>query len=279
MPVGRDKLIELLGEYRGFGMFSLIRSLLFRGWRHAGLALISLLLLVGQWAGPLGFIAFKLRMLDHDDCPADARLWARFVITSVALIYTARLTVYSLSHTLDVPEEFNSFKMPKWWTIYRKLDLVVESLLYDTTIFMFNLFIVFQDRSVGDMIVDVLALEFFTMIDDEFKVALLKFDSSFLEDMVIEAVVDGCYVGSESTLEDGGGRGVRGVGGAADDYAGGKKDEMRDGGTRSSAVHKFVVVPLEAALHVIRTFCRVIGPAFSSVMIVYGPYCLGMPEE
>ena len=48
-------------------------------------------------------------------------LWARFVITSVALIYTARLTVYSLSHTLDVPEEFNDFKMPKWWTVYRKL--------------------------------------------------------------------------------------------------------------------------------------------------------------
>lgn len=54
-------------------------------------------------------------------------LWARFVITSVALIYAARLTVYSLSHTLDVPEEFNSFKMPKWWTIYRKLGIHVRT--------------------------------------------------------------------------------------------------------------------------------------------------------
>lgn len=69
IPLGRDELKELLGEYRGFGMFSLIRALLFRGWRHAGLALVSLLLLVGQWAGPLGFIAFKLRMLELDDCP------------------------------------------------------------------------------------------------------------------------------------------------------------------------------------------------------------------
>lgn len=69
IPLGRDELKALLGEYRGFGMFSLIRALLFRGWRHAGLAFVSLLLLVGQWAGPFGFIAFKLRMLDHDDCP------------------------------------------------------------------------------------------------------------------------------------------------------------------------------------------------------------------
>lgn len=65
----REELKALLGEYRGFGMFSLIRALLFRDWRHAGLALVSLLLLVGQWAGPFGFIAFKLRMLELDDCP------------------------------------------------------------------------------------------------------------------------------------------------------------------------------------------------------------------
>lgn len=68
-PVGHERLKDLLENYRGFGMFSLIRALLFRGKRHAGLALISLLLLVGQWAGPFGFIAFKLRMLKLDDCP------------------------------------------------------------------------------------------------------------------------------------------------------------------------------------------------------------------
>lgn len=145
-------------------------------------------------------------------------------------------------------------------------DLVVESLLYDTTIFVFNLFIVFQDRNVGDMIVDVLALEFFTMIDDEFKVAVLKLDSSFLDDMVIEASADGCFVGSESRLE-------AGRGGEAVDT---KKDEKQ--GACAAAVTKVFIPPLEAALHGIRIFCRVAGPVFSCVMIVYGPYCLGLPE-
>lgn len=69
IPVGHDELRALLGDYRGFGMFSLIRALLFRGWRHAGLALISILLLVGQWAGPLGFIAFKIRTSELHECP------------------------------------------------------------------------------------------------------------------------------------------------------------------------------------------------------------------
>lgn len=58
MPVGHEELKALLGEYRGFGMFSLIRSLLFRGWRHAGLALVSLLLLAGQWVGPFGCVIY-----------------------------------------------------------------------------------------------------------------------------------------------------------------------------------------------------------------------------
>lgn len=48
-------------------------------------------------------------------------LWARFIITSVALIYTARLVLYALTHTLEVPEGFNAFKMPKWWRIYRMI--------------------------------------------------------------------------------------------------------------------------------------------------------------
>lgn len=49
----------------------------------------------------------------------DAGLWARFVIASVALIYTARLSVYALSHTLERPQAFNAFNMPKWWDSYR----------------------------------------------------------------------------------------------------------------------------------------------------------------
>lgn len=49
----------------------------------------------------------------------DAGVWARFVITSVALIYTARLSVYALSHTLERPHEYSAFNMPKWWDTYR----------------------------------------------------------------------------------------------------------------------------------------------------------------
>lgn len=146
-------------------------------------------------------------------------------------------------------------------------DLVVESLLYDTAIFLFNLFIVFQDRNVGDMVVDILALEFFTMIDDEFKNAVLNFDSSFLDDMVIEAIVDGCYVGSQSSLENGRG------GGAVVDAKGNESE-----GACAAVVTKVVILPLETVLHAIRTVCRIVGPVFSCIMIVYGPYCLGMPE-
>lgn len=48
-------------------------------------------------------------------------MWARFLIASVALIYTARLSVASLSHTLELPKAFGSFSMPDWWEPYRLL--------------------------------------------------------------------------------------------------------------------------------------------------------------
>lgn len=48
---GVEELRGLVEEYRGFGMFSLIRVLLGGGWRHWGLAVLSVMLLVGQWAG------------------------------------------------------------------------------------------------------------------------------------------------------------------------------------------------------------------------------------
>lgn len=155
-------------------------------------------------------------------------------------------------------------------------DLVVESLLYDTTIYVFNLFIVFQDRNVGDMIVDVLALEFFTTIDDEFKGAVLKYESAFLDDMVTEAIEDGCYAGSACSLEDGGREAdaVR----VSTKGGGGEEEEEEGKGACAAAVTKVVVPPLEAVLHGIRAFCRIAGPFFSCVMIVYGPYCLGTPE-
>lgn len=50
---------------------------------------------------------------------------------------------------------------------------------------MVNLLIVFSDAVPESMVVDVLALEFFTLIDDEFKTALLQYDDSFLDDMLL----------------------------------------------------------------------------------------------
>lgn len=136
---------------------------------------------------------------------------------------------------------------------------MLESLLYDTAIFMFNLYIVFQDRSVADMIVDVLALEFFTMIDDEFKCALLKLDISFLDDMVVG--IQPSSTSAAAFLEEGGGDSKEsGVGGCG------------------AAMEQVGQPVLETLLRAIRMFCRIVGPVFAFFMIFVGPYCLGMDQ-
>lgn len=58
----------MIDGYKGFGMLSLIRVLIFRDFRSFLLAMIGVLLVVGQWAGPVGFIAFKLESEDISAC-------------------------------------------------------------------------------------------------------------------------------------------------------------------------------------------------------------------
>lgn len=40
---------------------------------------------------------------------------------AVALIYFARLSVEALSHVQERPAGFASYKMPRWWGLYRNL--------------------------------------------------------------------------------------------------------------------------------------------------------------
>lgn len=65
---GHRELKAMIQEYKGFGILSIIRLLIFRGCGSFLLALIGTLLLVGQWAGPAGFIAFKLETDDMYFC-------------------------------------------------------------------------------------------------------------------------------------------------------------------------------------------------------------------
>lgn len=180
---------------------------------------------------------------------------------------------------------------------------MVTSLLYDTFIFLANLLVVFQDRAVEQMVVDVLALEFFTLIDDEFKAAVIEYDSTILYEMLKPPLL----IGSPSALpgpqrhaddytvrsssymdppvrrapltealydptedEEGGERGRSGATGRG-------TASMDDPDTCEDVACAVVVAPLKVALLIIRAACRIGGPLIAFVVIFYGPFCLGAP--
>lgn len=173
-----------------------------------------------------------------------------------------------------------------------RADLVVTSLLYDTFIFLANLLIVFQDRAVNQMVVDVLALEFFTLIDDEFKATVLEYDSTFLDDMLyVEAPSEvmgparaGEYVApssswmpphqprsalAEALFEPGG------VDQAEDrSPSAGTDTDPKTCCDRSVGA---LLAPFKAVLLIVRVVCRVGGPLLAFLAIFYGPVCLGPP--
>lgn len=175
---------------------------------------------------------------------------------------------------------------------------MVTSLLYDTFIFLANLLVVFQDRAVEQMIVDVLALEFFTLIDDEFKAAVIEYDSTFLYEMLKTPATnpselpgprrhaDDYTMRSTSYMDppvrhppltealfdptgDGGESGPSCAGrGTAPDG---------DPGTYSNVACAIAAAPLKMVLLIVRAACRIGGPLIAFVAILYGPYCLGPP--
>ena len=187
-----------------------------------------------------------------------------------------------------------------------RADLIVTSLLYDTFIFLANLLVVFQDRAVDQMIVDVLALEFFTLIDDEFKAAVIEYDSTFLYGMIKQTTgptapaelagpqrhADDYTVRSSSYMNPP----IRRTPLTAPLYDTSEGDdvesrqqsaEVRRGSTGNDTAEaradeafcNVLIVPLRFCLLVVRFICRMGGPICAFIMIFYGPVCLGSPPD
>lgn len=64
----RQELKNLISGYKGFGLLSLIRALIFRSWRCTCLALVSAMMIFGQWIGPIGFVSAKLKSVEFEWC-------------------------------------------------------------------------------------------------------------------------------------------------------------------------------------------------------------------
>lgn len=72
-------------------------------------------------------------------------------------------------------------------------DIVITDTIYDTLVYMFNLSLIFFTESPLEMVLNTVAFEFFTIIDDEFKTVAL------------ERIVERTYIQVRST-----GAGMRG---------------------------------------------------------------------
>lgn len=158
------------------------------------------------------------------------------------------------------------------------------------------MFIVFQDRRVPDMIVDVLALEFFSMIDDRFKAAVIGYDSTLLYDTIRGKATPDEVPGLRQ-VDEGGEYTKRSSSwmpsavvaspltaklfspDVISETGGGQQERVsltvQDTKTCCGGRVEVLCLPVEVTLLVIRTICRFGGPLCAFVVIFYGPLCLG----
>lgn len=165
-----------------------------------------------------------------------------------------------------------------------------------------NLFLVFQDGAVDDMIIDVLALGFFTLLDDEFKGAILEYDSDLLVDLTsgqtpakftcrgcsglvpYHSLPSGGTPQTNKSSESLSAPLVYAVESTRDENNGNMASTEGQpcvhgacirGNANYSPFWRVVVTLTKVALNVIAAVCRYGGPACAFFMIFYGPICVG----
>lgn len=148
-----------------------------------------------------------------------------------------------------------------------------------------------MSQAVPDMVFNVLALEFFTLIDDEFKTAMLEYDCTFLDSMLVEAAPlevagpqragehvsnSSSWIPSNHTREP------------FTEAAFEPRDieEAKDrsvsvgvGNFSKTCCGRGVEAAVKGVLLVVRAVCRIAGPWFACAAMFYGPYCLGTPGD
>jgi hypothetical protein len=232
-PVDRESLYNCLKEHPGFGLATIIKyhftSKDDKALRITGVA--ALLLLLGQIAVPVVLLLHSRRSVGR--CETHAPIKQRALVSFIAMIYAARTTVLQLQlrvivdnlanrelppcytwivnsfpynaasvyGNVEVAGEVKRNERPIEWKRLQttefnhttaRLDMAMNT-TYEQLVYLLNLWLVFTEPDIQDMILNALALEFIMKLDDEF-VALYWKTSGAAADEIYNDLMSGKHV-------------------------------------------------------------------------------------
>jgi len=180
---GGEGLAKVISEYPSFGMICLTMTMHGSSPLERLFKILPAAILVAQVVMTALLAANAYGSHSTGWCPRTASASPKVVISAISVLYFVRVTsnfifCTSCLNPLDQREGIKRAGCNSWLLMLMSIDELF-SLTFDSAVYLTNMFIVFESDSVKDMVLNALAAEFLTAIDDEFKDRCLKYVCAF----------------------------------------------------------------------------------------------------
>ena len=180
-----EEKTDIVKASPSFGMFSLFRYHLYRGYMNKELKKINkvycshifslicalpILIFFGQWLLYSSLIVHEIKNYNATICSNDDTIENKLMITGISIIYFTR----SFFLWDNITNSLSLKKMNRVNSICAILDTLQE-FFFTIIVYGANIWVVFVEKDIKDMILNSLAMEFLMTLDNEFKELYFKY--------------------------------------------------------------------------------------------------------
>ena len=191
--ISREDKKEIVLNDPKFGMFSLFKYHLKRGYRNSELIktnkvfcshifslffALPILIFIGQWLLFLALILHEINTFNGEYCSSGATFENKLMICGISVIYFARSFFLWDSLTNGI----SLVKMNRVNSFTAIIDTFQE-FAYNLFVYGANIWVVFIEDDIRDMILNSLAMEFLMILDNEFEELYFRYVPGAAEDI------------------------------------------------------------------------------------------------
>jgi len=247
-----EEKIEIVCSDPKFGMFSLFKYHIQHGYKNKVLKaknafycshvfsllfMLPVLIFIIQWVIYIALISSDIASFDKEFCPNEATVEMKAIMLAVSILYFVRS--FFLWDNLTDRTRLN--RMMPSIDIWVMIDTFQE-FGFNLLVYLANLWIVFSNDSITEMILNALAMEFLMNLDNEFEEMYFK----FLPEAAVD-IYDNVFVNFKDNQE---------------------KLKKRKRSCTFNCVRCVFYIPFK-----ILVLSLLLFPVFCFVMMFYGPIC------